>query len=199
MSQAQRIQGSKTVADVERQVNAALERINGQIGEAGGTGGVSQAEFAALQAQVTQNTAIAGSDLNNGGTGNPAPTPATTTVTTGEGITGDGGQSPISLAVPVAESDGGTGLIQTGVQQIITLGTIIAAGTAQAQPALALAGVTDSSAAMWSLPNAPDATWQTGIFVILVCTTDTITPWLVNPTAGGITPISQLVNIKAIL
>ncbi len=124
-------------------------------------------------------------------------------VTDGVTITGDGGGGalsvPISLVVPVALPDGGTGIVQAPVQQITTLGTLVAAETAQAQPALHLPGVSVDSAAAWSLPNAPDATWQTGIFVILVCTANTVTPYLVNPTAAGITPIAQLLNIKVIL
>ena len=79
--------------------------------------------------------------------------------------------------------------------QITTNGTLVAAGTAQAQSPAAITGVTTASVAIWSLPNVPDATWQTGIAVILVCTAGMVTPYLVNPTAAGITPIAQKVNI----
>ena len=203
MSQpAQRIQGSKTVADVERQANVALGRINEQIAEASGTGGVPSAEFIALQREVETLKNLSGgfADIGGTGAGSPAPNPPDGTVAT-DGITigGDGSDTPIFLKVPAALGSGGTGIVQAITQQITTLGTAIAPGTSQVQPALSIPGVTPKSAAMWSLPNPPDATWQTGIFMILVCTTDVVTPYLVNPTAGSITPIGQLVNIKVIL
>lgn len=197
---AQRVSGSQSVADLERQTNIALGRVNAQIQASAGAGGISAAAFAAQQARIDELFALSGNDINNGGTGNPAPTPATQTVTVdGTTITGDGGSSPLSLVVPVTLPDGGTGIIQTATQQITTNGTLVAAGTAQAQPALTLAGVTTTSAVAWSLPNAPAATWQTGIAMIFVCTANTVTPYLVNPTAAGITPVAQLVNIKVIL
>jgi len=195
-----RLKQPKDFADATVQINKAFEMFRQAIMNAGGTGGVPMAEFLALQAQVKNLTALSGNDINNGGTGNPAPTPATQTVTTdGTTITGDGGSSPISLVVPVTLPDGGTGIVQAGTQQITTNGTLIGAGTAQAQPALTLPGVTTKSAVAWSLPNVPDATWQTGIAMIFVCTANTVTPYLINPTAAGITPIAQLVNIKVIL
>jgi hypothetical protein len=122
-----------------------------------------------------------------------------TVTTDGTTIDGDGGATPISLITPVALSSGGLGIDQVATQQITTLGTLIGAGTAQAQPPIAIPGVLPTSAAAWSLPNVPDATWQTGITVILVCGTNQVTPYLVNPTAAGITPIAQLINIKVIL
>ena len=199
MSTPQRIQGSATVPDLERQINIAFTRIQPQIDAASGTGGVSTAEFEALSAQVANLTNVSGSDLDAGGTGNPAPTPASTTVTTdGSTITGDGGQSPITLVVPVALISGGTGIEQNSVQQIITTGNPILAGHYEEQPSLSLAGVTNFSAIAWSLPDTPDPTWLTGIQVIVVCTTSTVTIYLVNPTASTITPIAQLINIKVI-
>jgi hypothetical protein len=143
-------------------------------------------------------------EVNKGG-GSPGPVgppgPAGgAVVTDGVTIGGDGDGTPLFLEAPVTIANGGTGLFQSPTQQITTLGTLIAAGTAQAQPALSpLFGVTTGSAAMWSLPNAPDATWQTGIAVLVVCTLNTVTLYLVNPTAAPITPIAQLVNIKVIL
>lgn len=130
--------------------------------------------------------------------GTPTTNP-TSIRTDGTTISGDGDSTPIALITPVALANGGTGLPQTGTQQITTNGTLIAAGTAQAQLVANIAGVTAQSAAMWSLPNAPDATWQTGIAGFLVCGAGTVTLYLVNPTAASITPIAQLVNIKAIL
>lgn len=201
MSQpTQRIQGSKTVADVERQTNVALERINGQIGS-GSAGGVSNADFVALQAEVATLKNLSGgfSDIGGTGAGSVPPNPTDGTVATdGATITGDGVSFPIALVVPVTLPNGGTGLVQSTAQQIITLGTSVAAGTAQAQPALTLAGVTGASAAIWSIPNIIDATWQTGICVIVVCSPNTVTLYLVNPTAAPITPKAQSVNIKVI-
>jgi hypothetical protein len=94
--------------------------------------------------------------------------------------------------VGVVSSVGGAG---GGNAQVTTNGTAVNAGTAQAQTPVTVAGVTTSSVASWSLPNAPDATWQTGIAVMLVCTANTVTVYLVNPTAGPITPIAQAINI----
>lgn len=196
----ERIQGSKTVADVERQANIAFERLEGKIGS--GQNGASATTVAGLQAQIDELKNLSGGFQSIGGTGAGSPSPNQsdgTVETDGTTITGDGVNFAISLVVPVTLPDGGTGIIQGATQQITTNGTLIAAGTAQAQPALTLAGVMTTSAAMWSLPNVPDATWQTGIFMILVCTADTVTPYLVNPTAAGITPIAQLVNIKVVL
>jgi len=81
---------------------------------------------------------------------------------------------------------------------VTTNGTVVNAGSAQAQPKLTIAGVTTSSVAIWSLPNAPDATWQTGIGVLTVCTTNAVTLYLINPTAGNITPVTQAVNVRVL-
>jgi hypothetical protein len=83
--------------------------------------------------------------------------------------------------------------------KVTTNGTSVAAGTAQAQTPVPIAGVTTSSVAVWSLPNTPDASWQTGIAVILVCTAGMVTPYLVNPTASPITPIAQVINIGVLV
>lgn len=112
-------------------------------------------------------------------------------MTDGSSIGGNG--TSIS---PLSVMGGGSGFASA---ELVTNGTVVAAGSAQAQNPLTVAGAKPTTAAMWSLPTAPDATWQTGIFLILVCTVNTITAYLVNPTAGPITPIAQLVNIKAIL
>lgn len=158
---------------------------------------------ATVAAAITKPNLNAGAvNVKGGSPGNPPigpSAPSGTVQTDGSTISGNGQSQPLSLVVPVTIPDGGTGLIQAATQQITTHGTLIAAGTAQAQPALTLTGVTTTSAASWSLPNTPDATWQTGIMVILVCTSNTVTPYLVNPTAAGITPIAQAINIKVIL
>jgi hypothetical protein len=70
---AQRIQGSKTVADVERQANVALGRINEQIAQASGTGGVPSAEFVALQKEVQTLKNLSGGFADIGGTGAGSP------------------------------------------------------------------------------------------------------------------------------
>lgn len=94
---------------------------------------------------------------------------------------------------------GGTGLVQVASQQITTNGTAVGAGVTQAQPALTIAGLTTTSACWWSIPTALPATWQTGIDMELVVTANTVTPQLTNGTAGSITPVAQLVNIKCLL
>lgn len=161
------------------------------------------ASAAALSAAITKPNLNAGAVNTAGGSpGNPPigpSAPSGSVQTDGSTISGNGQSQPLSLVVPVTIPDGGTGLIQAATQQITTNGTLIAAGAAQAQPALTLSGVTATSAVAWSLPNAPDATWQTGIVLFFVCTANTVTPWLMNPTAGNITPVAQLINIKVIL
>lgn len=142
-------------------------------------------------------------EVNKGG-GSPGPVgppgPAGgAVVTDGLTIGGDGDGTPLFLEVPVASQNGGTGLNQGAVSQIGTLGTVIAAGTAQLQPILTIPGVTAGSVAIWSLPNPPDATWQTGIAVMIQCDTDTVFLYLVNPTATPITPVAQAINIRVIL
>jgi len=94
--------------------------------------------------------------------------------------------------VGVISSVGGAGGMNVTVT---TRGTVVNAGTAQAQPGVTVTGVTTASVASWSLPNAPDATWQTGIAGFTVCTANTVTLYLVNGTAGNITPVAQTVNL----
>jgi hypothetical protein len=199
---AQRIQGARTVDEVVRQANIVLERINQQIIDASGTGGVSAETAASLQSQITKLQEISGAYPDLGGTGNPAPTPSsqsTTVVTDGETITGTGDDSdPISLAVPVTIGNGGTGLEQVETQQITTTGNPITSGASESEGSVTIAGVTAESAATWSIAGIPDPSWLTGIVVVLSCTANTVTMHLVNPTAGTITPIAQKVNIKVI-
>ena len=95
-------------------------------------------------------------------------------------------------SVGVISSVGGAGGSNA---QITTNGTVVNAGTAQAQPSVTVTGVTTSSVASWSLPNTPDPTWQTGIAVVTVCTANTVTVYLVNPTGAAITPITQKINV----
>lgn len=202
MSAAPRIAHYSDPENLIEQVNKALESVIRRIPPTTGLAGTT--DIVSLQAQINQLKNLNGSDVNISGTGvsGPSNNPAAGSVpvnTDGTTISGDSLNTPIALIVPVTIGNGGTGLVQVATQQITTNGTIITAGTAQAQPTLALSGVTTKSAAMWSLPNVPDATWQTGIAMLLVCTANLVTPYLVNPTAGSITPVAQLVNIKVIL
>ena len=193
--------------DSVNQLNKQFDKIETDIKKGGSGGTAAPAPTPAPSPSGPVN--LGGSspnnvtEINKGGS-SPGPVgppgPAGGAVQTdGTTIGGDGEGTPIFLEVPVTLNDGGTGIVQNEMQQIITNGTLIAAGTAQAQPPLTIFGVTTNSAAMWSLPNAPDATWQTGIAVILVCTNDTVTAYLVNGTAGSITPIAQVLNIKVII
>lgn len=77
----------------------------------------------------------------------------------------------------------------------VTAGSPVGPGVAQAQSGVTVTGCKTTSVAFWSLPNAPDATWQTGISVLLVVGTNVVTPYLVNPTAATITPVTQTLNI----
>ena len=87
---------------------------------------------------------------------------------------------------------------QTGAGTVTTKGTAVAAGTAQAQNAVTLSGATATSAIAWALAAAPAASWQTGIQVVPVVANDTVTIYLVNPTAGSITPVAATINIRVI-
>jgi hypothetical protein len=198
---APRIFTPRDFSDLTVQVNKAFENLNGKIASASTTGGVSDAAFAALTAQVANLTAVSGSDIETGGTGTSAPSQSSVTVVTdNETIQGNGNSAnPIALIGPVALGNGGTGISQTGTQQITTSGNPILAGGNEAETALTIAGVTVDSVASWSLPNVPDPSWLTGVTVILVCTANTVTMYLVNGTAATITPVAQAVNIKVIL
>jgi len=104
----------------------------------------------------------------------------------------------LSGVTPLANA--GTGIANGATQQTAaTNGTQVTAGTCQAQTPLAITGVVTTSKAFWSLPNAPVATWQTGITVQLVVSAGAVTPYLCNPTAGNITPAAQVLNIGVIL
>jgi hypothetical protein len=199
----QRIATPRDFADATAQINRAFEKIQEQIASAGTSGPVSAAAFAELQAQVNNLNTLSGNITNVTGTGASGPSSGTSniSVTTDESTIGGDGTTadPISLITPVTIGNGGTGLDQAGTQQIQTNGTLIGANSQQVQPTLTLAGVTAKSAVAWSLPNPMDASWLTGIFLYFECSTNTVIPWLVNPTGGSITPVAQLVNIKVIL
>jgi hypothetical protein len=103
---AQRVSGSKSVQELERQTNVALERLNAQIKNVS-SGGVSAADMAALQAQINQLFALSGANVNNGGTGTSTPVPPSGSVmvtTDGITITGNGSSVPIALVEPILYS-----------------------------------------------------------------------------------------------
>jgi hypothetical protein len=81
---------------------------------------------------------------------------------------------------------------------VTTKGTAVAAGTAQAQTALSVPGITANSAIAWSIATPLPATWQTGIQVVPVVANDTVTIYLVNPTASSITPVAVQINVRVI-
>lgn len=107
---AQRLQGSKTVDELERQTNFALSNLNKQIGSIP-IDTVKQAEFTALSKQVALLTQISGNDTNNGGTGSPGPAGSggsgggggggAGVATDGITIGGNGTDTPIFLQEPV--------------------------------------------------------------------------------------------------
>jgi hypothetical protein len=78
-------------------------------------------------------------------------------------------------------------------------GTLINAGASQAQPAITVTGATATDVAICSLNAPPLATWQTGIQLMLaVVNSNTVTPWLSNPTAGGITPAATVIRCTVV-
>ena len=78
-------------------------------------------------------------------------------------------------------------------------GTIIHAGTSQAQPAINVTGARTTDVAVCVLNAAPPATWQTGIQLLPpVVTANTVTPWLSNPTAENITPAAAVLRCTVI-
>lgn len=81
---------------------------------------------------------------------------------------------------------------------ITTNGTVVAAGTSQAQTAISIPGVTPTSVVAWSMATPPPATWQTGIQVTPVCGNGTVNIYLTNPTAGSITPAATIINIRLV-
>jgi hypothetical protein len=85
--------------------------------------------------------------------------------------------------------------ITVGTGTSTSNGTVINAGTSQAQPAITITGATVTDVATCSLNAAPVATWQTGIVLLpAVVTANTVTPWLTNPTAGNITPAATVIR-----
>lgn len=81
----------------------------------------------------------------------------------------------------------------------VTNGTAVGPGASQAQATVTVTGCLTTSVAAWSLPNVPDVTWQTGIAVMLVVGTNAVTPYLINPTAATITPVTQTLNLGVVL
>jgi hypothetical protein len=78
-----------------------------------------------------------------------------------------------------------------------TNGTAIAAGSSQAQPAITIPGATATDTATCSLNTSPPPSWQTGIQILAaVVTSNTVTPWLSNPTAGSITPVPATLRCR---
>ena len=192
--------------DDVNQLNKIFDRISNDVQEKptpapsnGAAPGPSPAVNTGFDDTISETVVnTKGGTVNTGG-GTTSGAGATVQ-TDGVTIEGDGSASnPIELVQPVALGSGGTGIEQNETQQASCGGTTIAAGTAQPQVPITIVGVTTKSAIAWSLPNAPDGSWQAGIIVFFVCTANTVTPWLMNPTAGNITPIVQLLNIKVIL
>jgi hypothetical protein len=78
-------------------------------------------------------------------------------------------------------------------------GTIIHAGTSQAQPAINVTGATTTDVAVCALNARPPTTWQTGIQLLPpVVTANTVTPWLSNPTEGNIAPAAAVIRCTVI-
>lgn len=82
-----------------------------------------------------------------------------------------------------------------GSGTVTTAGTVVNAGTSQAQTAITITGALTTDVAICALNASPVATWQTGIQMLPpVVTANTVTVWLSNPTAGSITPAATVVR-----
>jgi hypothetical protein len=82
-----------------------------------------------------------------------------------------------------------------GSGTVTTAGTTVNAGVSQAQTGITITGATATDVATCALNAAPVATWQTGIQLLPpVVTSNTVTVWLSNPTAGNITPAATVVR-----
>ncbi len=90
---------------------------------------------------------------------------------------------------------GGVGTITIGSGTVTTAGTTVNAGVSQAQSGITVTGATATDIAICSVNAAHVATWQTGIQVV---TTNTVTVWLSNPTAGNITPAAVTVRCTVV-
>jgi len=91
----------------------------------------------------------------------------------------------------------GTETIGTGTST--SNGTAISNGVSQAQPAITVTGATATDVAICALNAAPPATWQTGIVLLpAVVTSNTVTPWLSNPTAAPITPAATAIRCTVV-
>jgi hypothetical protein len=85
--------------------------------------------------------------------------------------------------------------VRIGSGTTTTAGTLIASGNSQSQTPITITGALATDVAQCSLNAAPGATWQTGIQMLPpVVTSNTVTVWLSNPTAGNITPAAMVVR-----
>lgn len=86
-----------------------------------------------------------------------------------------------------------------GTGTTTTAGTLIAAGTCQAEPNITVTGAASTDMVIPNIGPAFPASWQTGInFVAHIVVANTITVYLCNPTAAGITPAATSVFVRVI-
>lgn len=90
-------------------------------------------------------------------------------------------------------------LLQQPSQTILTNGTTIPPGTAQAQSPVTIAGITSASVCYVSFSSPPPASWLTGIDILpVVVSNNTATVLLSNATTQLITPGGIQLNVKCI-
>jgi hypothetical protein len=82
---------------------------------------------------------------------------------------------------------------------VTTAGTVVNAGTCQAQTGITVTGSLTTDNVVVNIGATLPATWQTGIVLSAHVTANgTVTVYLCNPTAGGITPAATQVNVRVL-
>jgi hypothetical protein len=80
---------------------------------------------------------------------------------------------------------------------VTTAGTIVNAGTCQAQTGITVTGALTTDNVVANIGAVLPATWQTGIVLSAhVTASNTVTVYLCNGTAGNITPAATAVNVR---
>ena len=86
-----------------------------------------------------------------------------------------------------------------GTSSVTTAGTAVGARKCQAQTNISVAGALASDSAIASVGAALPRSWQTGIVLRAdVTAADTVTVYLCNPTASGITPAAMAVYVRVL-
>lgn len=86
-----------------------------------------------------------------------------------------------------------------GSGNVTTAGTAVSAGACQAQTGITVTGAATTDNVIANIGATLPVSWQTGIVLSAhVTASNTVTVYLCNPTAGGITPVATQVNVRVV-